>query len=680
VDSRCAIEGNFLFESKKNIIFKNCSKFVDDAFATSNEHVVAYDFASSAMTLALLLLGSTGSASAIQPHIVFVMADDLGSNDVGWSDPTVLSPTIDGLAKTGIILSHLYAYKWCAPSRASFLTGRYVPMHGYESGGDGPKGVQGTGSSMAVPLHFKLLPQVLTAANYSTMMVGKYHLGYVTEAHTPEARGFQQYLGYLTGAEDYYTHAKTPVTDCGVMNGTNLSTTFDLWRGESDMNGTVTTSRPEQEKKNLNRYSIFVYNEFLVTKIDHHFNDSTSSTGAAVRPLFIYASFQNVHGPLEVPREYFDRYAAQGADVKGGANCLWSKYIAHNGGKGFACSGAEGANCYCNRLIVKAQVSALDDAVANLTNALKAHPGVWENTVLVFQGDNGGPTFEAHSNAPLRGGKLNFFEGGVRPAAFIHSPLLARSKLIGTTYTGILHTVDWFATFAQLAGAELPSGRTSGRTSGGNHDLEINGINMWPALLSSSSESSSSPPRRNESLISDFILRVGKWKLVLGSGGASTSGDREDNRLFLRDCTVGACNGGWCVPPSDKSNNDNQCCDVYTKPPKEGKDPSKYHRCPWDDSFPGTIAVTDPDSVWLCGPNKTTGPCRPDSPCLWDVVGDPAERNEVAKANPDVVKRLVARLNVLTEGFAPDAMATETGNFCKAAASRGGWCGPWAGF
>ena len=75
-----------------------------------------------------------------------------------------------------------------------------------------------------------------------------------------------------------------------------------------------------------------------------------------------------------------------------------------------------------------------------------------------------------------------------------------------------------------------------------------------------------------------------------------------------------------------------------------------------------------------------TGPCWPDSPCLWDVVGDPAERHEVAKANPDVVKRLVARLNVLTEGFAPDAMATGTGNFCKAAASRGGWCGPWAGF
>ena len=62
-------------------------------------------------------------------------------------------------------------------------------------------------------------------------------------------------------------------------------------------------------------------------------------------------------------------------------------------------------------------------------------------------------------------GKLNFFEGGVRPACFIASPLLTklRSSTTGSSggegavYTGILHTTDWFATFAALAGASLPS-------------------------------------------------------------------------------------------------------------------------------------------------------------------------------------------------------------------------------
>ena len=58
-------------------------------------------------------------------------------------------------------------------------------------------------------------------------------------------------------------------------------------------------------------------------------------------------------------------------------------------------------------------------------------------------GDNGGPLDGAHSNFPLRGGKLNFFEGGVRPAAFVHSPLLP-AAVAGTTYEGILHETDWY--------------------------------------------------------------------------------------------------------------------------------------------------------------------------------------------------------------------------------------------
>ena len=70
-------------------------------------------------------------------------------------------------ARSGIRLPHTYAYHWCAPSRAAFFTGRYVPMHGYEDGGDGPgEGTdgQGSGTASAVPLRFRLLPQVLQTA------------------------------------------------------------------------------------------------------------------------------------------------------------------------------------------------------------------------------------------------------------------------------------------------------------------------------------------------------------------------------------------------------------------------------------------------------------------------------------------------------------------------------------
>ena len=110
-----------------------------------------------------------------QPNLIFVMADDLGSNDVGYSDKTVISPTIDAFAAGGIKLTNLYAYKWCAPARASFMTGRYVPMHGFEESSDGGgKGVNGTGPSPAVPLRFRFLPQTLELVGYSTLMAGKW--------------------------------------------------------------------------------------------------------------------------------------------------------------------------------------------------------------------------------------------------------------------------------------------------------------------------------------------------------------------------------------------------------------------------------------------------------------------------------------------------------------------------
>eukprot|EP01043_Picozoa_sp_COSAG02_P053435 COSAG02_NODE_5897_length_3954_cov_1.799274_3_plen_781_part_00 len=677
-----------------------------------------------------LLPGLTAAAAAAtgttvrqqQPNLIFVMADDLGSNDVGYSDKTVMSPTIDAFVAGGISLTNLYAYVWCAPARASFMTGRYVPMHGFEDSSDGGgKGVNGTGPSPAVPLRFRFLPQTLELAGYSTLMAGKWcaswtecvtgrnlldssltdsclvsrrHLGYPTPAYTPEARGFHEFLGYLSGAEDYYTHVKTPVPACG--------DTVDLWRGRSQSNGSVTLSEPASKENYFPQYSIFIFTAFLEQEVAKH------AANKPDRPLFIYASYQNVHAPLEVPRRFFDLYKSQGADVAGGADCLWSKQksSSKHGVAGFACdtddsvpgipgTGFRGGACYCNRLIVKAQVSALDEGLRNLTRALQT-AGLWNNSVLVFQGDNGGPTFEGHSNTPLRGGKLNFFEGGLRTAGFVNSPLLP-TAVAGSTYDGILHTVDWYATFAGLASAPLPAPS--------DPSLAINGIDAWPALMASRPGLDSShatifraqaadwlegdAPLRTEALLADGILRVGKWKLVIG-GDQKTKGSP-----FLRDCTIGT-DGGWLSPPSDRSSNHNLCpSELYTRSPKghTGLAENTTLGCTWSWGFHkhgftryiGFTNATDAADAWLCGPSEFEGPCTPEHPCLWDVVSDPSERREVAAANPKVVARLMARLTELAKGFAPmnstTVFPTGGSDFCKAAAARthGGrqFCGPW---
>jgi arylsulfatase A-like enzyme len=73
---------------------------------------------------------------------------------------------------------------------------------------------------------------------------------------------------------------------------------------------------------------------------------------------------------------------------------------------------------------------------------------------LSWTGDNGGQTYSGHSNAPLRGGKFNWYEGGTRSASFISAGagatdlLPARDRI----YLHPVHATDWVPTFADLAG------------------------------------------------------------------------------------------------------------------------------------------------------------------------------------------------------------------------------------
>eukprot|EP00041_Stephanoeca_diplocostata_P037635 m.1431346 g.1431346 ORF g.1431346 m.1431346 type:complete len:130 (+) comp25075_c0_seq31:106-495(+) len=81
------------------------------------------------------------AALSTPPNIVVLMADDLGWNDVGftrgvipgtsYTGPQSITPNLDSLAKEGVILKHHYAYRYCSPSRAAFLTGR-IPYHVHE--------------------------------------------------------------------------------------------------------------------------------------------------------------------------------------------------------------------------------------------------------------------------------------------------------------------------------------------------------------------------------------------------------------------------------------------------------------------------------------------------------------------------------------------------------------------
>ena len=108
------------------------------------------------------------------PNIIVCVVDDLGWNGLGFNtfadshtranNTEVLTPTINQLARTGVILDNFYAYKFCSPSRASLLTGR-LPGHGIQL-----KNL-GMTSKTGCNVNLTMIPKKLKRAGYRTHQV-----------------------------------------------------------------------------------------------------------------------------------------------------------------------------------------------------------------------------------------------------------------------------------------------------------------------------------------------------------------------------------------------------------------------------------------------------------------------------------------------------------------------------
>ena len=68
------------------------------------------------------------TAGAARPHIVLFVVDDMGRANIGYQNPgNVNTPHFDSEAKSGVVLTHHYTFRWCAPTRSALMTGPYLP-------------------------------------------------------------------------------------------------------------------------------------------------------------------------------------------------------------------------------------------------------------------------------------------------------------------------------------------------------------------------------------------------------------------------------------------------------------------------------------------------------------------------------------------------------------------------
>ena len=125
------------------------------------------------LALCLLVAALAPGALARAPNILFIVCDDLGHNDISFfGSPQIPTPNIDALFSGGATLASYRAQPVCSPTRASILSGRHVIHTGIFMPFD--SGV----TNEALDPAYTLLPRYLKrAANYSTHLVGKYHIG-----------------------------------------------------------------------------------------------------------------------------------------------------------------------------------------------------------------------------------------------------------------------------------------------------------------------------------------------------------------------------------------------------------------------------------------------------------------------------------------------------------------------
>lgn len=206
------------------------------------------------------------SAAAGPPHILYIVADDLGWKDVGFHGSTeIKTPNLDKLAAEGARLERFYVQPMCTPTRAALMTGRYPCRYGLQTIVIPSKGTYGLAKDEYT------LPQVLKDAGYRSAMIGKWHLGHADRKYWPRQRGFDYHYGAVLGEIDYFTRSAHEVMD---------------WQRDN---------QPVREEG----YVTQLLGADAVKLIGSH---------DAAKPLFLYLAFTAPHAPYQAPPAYLDRY------------------------------------------------------------------------------------------------------------------------------------------------------------------------------------------------------------------------------------------------------------------------------------------------------------------------------------------------------------------------------------
>ncbi|MCB9304206.1 MAG: sulfatase-like hydrolase/transferase [Lewinellaceae bacterium] len=381
------------------------------------------------------------------PNIIILMADDLGYFDISLHGNTQIQTThIDALARQGIACTRAYvSAPSCAPSRAGLITGRYQQRFGFENQLHErlPRNrfelFAARNFIRSNPWKIKNLPSVPTEAGrlreglppteitlaeilkkrgYRTAIFGKWHLGSAPFCQ-PHRLGFDEHFGFY-GSHSLFAPEGAP----GMVDRHSPKDWTDkhIWSGQRNGDCAIVRNGLAVEEPG---YLTQRFAEEAIRFLEENQN----------QPFFLFVPFSAPHTPFQAPEDYYARFSHIDDPV---------------------------------RRVYLAMIAALDDAVGDINKKVE-ELGLAQNTLIFFLSDNGGAEYtHATDNAPLNGGKITAFEGGLRVPFFLKWQGVLPA---GTAYPHPVSALDIFTTVCAATHTALPEGRI------------YDGVNLLPYLL-----------------------------------------------------------------------------------------------------------------------------------------------------------------------------------------------------
>ncbi|NQZ59991.1 MAG: arylsulfatase [Lentisphaeraceae bacterium] len=317
-----------------------------------------------AKIILMIMISASIILSAVEKraNIIFILADDLGYNDLScYGQKNFKTPILDKMAAEGIMFTQHYAGSTvCGPSRSSLLTGLHTG-HSYLRG-NGKFALPADPASPTIASH-------LQKAGYVTAMIGKSGVACASkDASLPNKKGFDHFYGYLAHKAAHHHYPRV------------------LWKNGKEV------IFPGNFEKYGDTYADDVAIDDSLRFIEENKN----------KPFFLHLALTAPHADLTAPAESIKPFLGK----------MGQERPFPDSRKGYA--GVKEP-----KAAFAGMVTHIDRRIGDLFNKLKELK-LDKNTLVIFSSDNGphqegGHRHEAlDSNGILRGGKRDLYEGGIR--------------------------------------------------------------------------------------------------------------------------------------------------------------------------------------------------------------------------------------------------------------------------